>query len=222
MIELQNISKVYKSINGKTDALTNVCLTIREGEFVCIMGKSGSGKTTLLNIIGCMDKANSGEYRLDDIDVVGLNANKFDKLRREKISFIFQKYELMGKYTVYENIELPMNAKRISGKQKKQRITDIMKRLGIYELRNKFPKQLSGGEQQRVAIERAYVSDNKYILADEPTGALDNKNTQEIMNIFEELRQEGKTIVLVTHDEEIAARGNRIIQLLDGRIDEHP
>lgn len=220
MIKLQNISKVYKSINGKTDALTDVCLTIREGEFVCIMGKSGSGKTTLLNIIGCMDKANSGEYRLDDIDVVRLNANKFDKLRREKISFIFQKYELMGKYTVYENIELPMNAKRISGKQKKQQITDIMKRLGIYELRNKFPKQLSGGEQQRVAIARAYVSDNKYILADEPTGALDNKNTQEIMHIFEELRQEGKTIVLVTHDEEIAARGNRIIRLLDGRINE--
>lgn len=222
MIELQNINKIYKSINGKTDALTDVSLTINEGEFVCIMGKSGSGKTTLLNIIGCMDKASSGAYRLDDIDISELSADKFDRLRREKISFIFQKYELMSKYTVYENIELPMNAKRISGKQKKQRITDIMKRLGIHELRNKFPKQLSGGEQQRVAIARAYVSDNKYILADEPTGALDNKNTQEIMNIFEELRTEGKTIVLVTHDEDIAARGNRIIRLLDGRIDEHP
>ncbi len=220
MIELQNISKIYKSINGKTDALTDVSLTISEGEFVCIMGKSGSGKTTLLNIIGCMDKASSGEYHLDDVDIAGLSADKFDRLRREKISFIFQKYELMSKYTVYENIELPMNAKRISGKQKKQKITDIMKRLGIYELRNKFPKQLSGGEQQRVAIARAYVSDNKYILADEPTGALDNKNTQEIMNIFEELRTEGKTIVLVTHDEDIAAKGNRIIRLLDGKIDD--
>lgn len=220
MIELQNISKIYKSINGKTDALIEVSLTIREGEFVCIMGKSGSGKTTLLNIIGCMDKASSGEYRLDDVDVAKLGAYKFDRLRREKISFIFQKYELMSKYTVYENIELPMNAKKILRKNKKQKITDIMKRLGIYELRNKFPKQLSGGEQQRVAIARAYVSDNKYILADEPTGALDNKNTQEIMNIFEELRSEGKTIVLVTHDEEIAARGNRIIHLLDGKITE--
>lgn len=220
MIELQNINKIYKSLNGKTDALTDVSLTISEGEFVCIMGKSGSGKTTLLNIIGCMDKASSGEYCLDDIDVTKLGSYKFDRLRREKISFIFQKYELMSKYTVYENIELPMNAKKISRKAKKQKITAIMKRLGIYELRDKFPKQLSGGEQQRVSIARAYVSDNKYILADEPTGALDNKNTQEIMNIFEELRNEGKTIVLVTHDEEIAARGNRIIQLLDGKITE--
>lgn len=218
MIELQNISKIYKSINGKTDALTDISLTISEGEFVCIMGKSGSGKTTLLNIIGCMDKASSGEYCLDAVNVSKLSANKFDRLRREKISFIFQKYELMSKYTVYENIELPMNVKKISRRNKKQKITDIMKRLGIYELRDKFPKQLSGGEQQRVAIARAYVSDNKYILADEPTGALDNKNTQEIMNIFEELRNEGKTIVLVTHDEEIAMRGNRIIRLLDGKI----
>ncbi|MCM1272960.1 MAG: ABC transporter ATP-binding protein [Clostridium sp.] len=218
MIELQNISKTYKSINGKTDALSDVSLTINEREFVCIMGKSGSGKTTLLNIIGCMDQADSGEYCLDTVSVGKLSANKFDRLRREKISFIFPKYELMSRYTVYENIELPMNAKKISRKEKKQKIADIMKRLGIYELRDKFPKQLSGGEQQRVAIARAYVSDNKYILADEPTGALDNKNTQEIMNIFGELRDEGKTIVLVTHDEEIAMRGDRIVYLLDGKI----
>lgn len=218
MIRLENISKIYRSLNSETKALKNISLDINEGDFVCIMGKSGSGKSTLLNIIGCMDKPNDGEYYLDDVQVNRLGADKFDKLRRQKTGFIFQRYELMSKYTLYENIELPLNVKRISRKAKRERINAIMNRLGIYDLRDKFPRQLSGGEQQRAAIARAYVSDNKYLLADEPTGALDNKNTQEIMNIFKELKSEGKTIILVTHDEEVASYGDYIIRLSDGEI----
>lgn len=218
MIELRNIKKIYKSITSETCALKDVSLEIKEGEFVCIMGKSGSGKSTLLNIIGCMDRPDEGEYYLDDVLVNRLSANKFDLLRREKIGFVFQKYELMSKYNVYENIELPLNVKRMSRKSRREKINSIMKRLGIYELRDKFPRQLSGGEQQRVAIARAYVSDSKYILADEPTGALDNRNTDEIMKIFKELKQEGKTIVLVTHDKEIADYADYTIMLSDGEI----
>lgn len=218
MIELRNVNKVYRNLTGQTNALKNISLTIHEGDFVCVMGKSGSGKSTLLNIIGCMDKPSTGEYYLDDVTVNKLSSARFDKLRSQKISFIFQRYELMSKYTVYENIELPMHAKKISGKRKKEQIISIMKRLGIYDLRDKFPRQLSGGEQQRTAIARAYVSGNQYLLADEPTGALDNRNTKEIMNIFKELKAEGKTIVLVTHDEEIANYGDYTILLSDGEI----
>lgn len=218
MIRLENVSKIYRSFSSETRALKNISLSINEGAFVCVMGKSGSGKSTLLNIIGCMDKPNGGEYYLDDVLVNKLSADSFDKLRRQKISFIFQKYELMSKYTVYENIELPMNVKRISRKRKREQISSIMQRLGIYDLRDKFPRQLSGGEQQRVAIARAYVSDNKYLLADEPTGALDNKNTWEIMDIFRELKDEGKTIILVTHDEDIASCGDYILSLSDGEL----
>ncbi len=218
MIELRNVNKVYRNLTGETNALKNISLTIHEGDFVCVMGKSGSGKSTLLNIIGCMDRPSTGEYYLDDVTVNKLGSDRFDKLRRQKISFIFQRYELMSKYTVYENIELPMHVKKISGKRKKEQIISIMKRLGIYDLRDKFPRQLSGGEQQRTAIARAYVSGNQYLLADEPTGALDNRNTKEIMNIFKELKDEGKTIVLVTHDEQIANYGDYTILLSDGEI----
>lgn len=218
MIILENAIKKYIGASYEVSALNGVSLTINEGEFIAVMGKSGSGKSTLLNVLGCMDTLDSGKYLLDDVSVNKLRPHAFDKLRREKVSFVFQRYELMDMYTVYENIELPLNAVNIKRAEKKKRITDIMKRLGIHELRNKFPRQISGGEQQRVAIARAYMSDNKYILADEPTGALDEKNTRDIMQILCSLHDEGKTIIIVTHDDEIAGYADRIIKLSDGRI----
>ena len=218
MIQLKNITKEYKGASYKTTALDQVTLDIKEGDFACVMGKSGSGKSTLLHIIGCMDMPSEGEYYLDDICVKDLSPYKLDRLRREKISFIFQGYELMNRYTVWENIELPLNAKRISGKKKRTIINDIMERLEIIELKDKYPGQISGGEQQRAAIARAYVMDTPYIVADEPTGALDEANSDRILDLFESLHNEGKTIVLVSHDMDVAQRGDYIINLQDGHI----
>ncbi len=218
MIQLKNITKEYKGASYKTTALNHVTLDIQEGDFACVMGKSGSGKSTLLHIIGCMDMQDEGEYYLDDICVKDLSPYKLDRLRREKISFIFQGYELMNRYTVWENIELPLNAKGIRGKKKRTIINDIMERLEITELKDKYPGQISGGEQQRTAIARAYVMDTPYIVADEPTGALDEANSDRILDLFESLHHEGKTIILVSHDMDVAQRGDYIINLQDGHI----
>ena len=218
MIQLKNITKEYKGASYKTTALDQVTLDIKEGDFACVMGKSGSGKSTLLHIIGCMDMPSEGEYYLDDICVKDLSPYKLDRLRREKISFIFQGYDRMNRYTVWENIELPLNAKRIRGKKKRTIINDIMERLEIIELKDKYPGQISGGEQQRAAIARAYVMDTPYIVADEPTGALDEANSDRILDLFESLHNEGKTIVLVSHDMDVAQRGDYIINLQDGHI----
>lgn len=218
MIKLKNITKEYKGTSYKTTALNKVNLDIKEGDFACVMGKSGSGKSTLLHIIGCLDMPSEGEYYLDNICVTELSPYKLDRLRREKISFIFQGYELMSRYTVWENIELPLNAKRIRGKKKRTIIQDIMERLEITELKDKYPGQISGGEQQRTAIARAYVMDTPYIVADEPTGALDEANSDIIMGLFENLHNEGKTIILVSHDLDVAQRGDYIINLQDGHI----
>lgn len=218
MIELKNVSKIYKSINNEMYALKDICLSISEGEFVAVMGKSGSGKSTMLNILGCMDFPNTGDYIYNDVIVNKLSPNKADKFRKENIAFIFQQYELMSRFNVYENIEMPLRARRIRGKVKKDKILNIMDRLGIAELRDKFPNQLSGGEQQRVAIARAYVSDCHLLLADEPTGALDSVNTIEIMNIFKELNKEGNTIIMATHDREVASYADRIVTISNGEI----
>lgn len=219
MITLENATKIYKGDTFEIAALNNISLSIDDGEFVAVIGRSGSGKSTLLNIIGCMDKLTSGKYILDGKTITGFNPFQFDKIRKNNIGFIFQKYELMSQYTVYENIELPLNVQKCSDKQKKKKIYDIMERLQITDLKGKYPRQISGGEQQRVAIARAYVSDKKYLLADEPTGALDEKNTTEIMDIFKELSNEGKTIILVTHDSEVASCAKRIIHIKNGQLE---
>ena len=213
MIELKDVTKVYKGDTYETYALKNLSLNIEDGEFVAIMGRSGSGKTTLLNIIGCMDSASQGTVIIDDIDISNASAHKLDVVRRNKISFIFQNYALMQQYSVYENIEVPLNARNIKGQKKRTAIKDIMNKLGISELAKKYPNQISGGEQQRTAIARAFVSDTKYILADEPTGALDYENAIELMKLIKELHKAGKTIIMVTHDSQIASYDDRIVEL---------
>ncbi|MCM1288729.1 MAG: ABC transporter ATP-binding protein [Clostridium sp.] len=218
MIVLKNAMKSYKGDGCETTALNDVNLEINKGEFVAVMGKSGSGKSTLLNIIGCMDKLTEGSYHLDDVDVTGLGTLGLDKIRKEKVSFIFQNYELMEHYTVYENIEIPLLAAKLSKKQRKIKIKEIMDRLSISQLSKKFPKQISGGEQQRTAIARALVAGNDYMLADEPTGALDQENSTALMNIFKDIHKNGKTIIMVTHDKDIASYADRIIEICDGKI----
>ncbi|WP_058484951.1 ABC transporter ATP-binding protein [Defluviitalea phaphyphila] len=218
MIQLKNIYKEYRTGDIITKVLNDICLEIRKGEFVAIMGASGSGKTTLLNIIGCMDRPSKGEYILDGICVNKLKDKKLSEIRNKKVTFVFQNFALMEKYTAFENIELPLLRRHLSLHERKKIVTDVAKQLGIEEQLYKRPKQMSGGQQQRVAIARALASGADIILADEPTGALDHKNGLEFMNLLQQLNKQGKTIILVTHDKEVASYASRTIHILDGRI----
>ena len=220
LIELKNVSKEYKMDSGETGtkALNDVSLEIYKGEFIAIMGTSGSGKSTLLNMIGAMDDMTSGEYYFNGERIHNKSNKEIHLFRKEHISFIFQNFALMDHYTVFENAELPLRAKNISKKQRKKIVMEQLKRLSIEKLAEKMPRQLSGGQQQRCAIARALASGNDVILADEPTGALDSQNSREIMEIFKELNKEGKTIIVVTHDENIAKETQRIIKIEDGKI----
>ena len=218
MIKLNGITKEYNSDGISFKALSDIDITINRGDMVAIMGRSGSGKSTLLNIIGGLDSPTSGSYTFDDT-VLDVNDVKFmDKFRKNKVAFVFQQFALLGDYTVYDNIELPLRARNIPAAERKKRINEVMERLEISKLKKKLPSKISGGEQQRCAIARALVTGNELILADEPTGALDRTTGQEIMNLIKELNREGKTVLIVTHDEKIAAQANRIIYLEDGKI----
>jgi len=217
LIELKNISKVYGKGDSATVALSNVDLKIEQGEFWSIMGPSGSGKSTLLNILGCMDTATEGEYLLKGKNVGNLTRNQLSRIRNEVISFVFQHFALLNDYTVYENIEIPLQCRKISNKEKKDRIEYYMSRLGIENLYKKKPTQISGGQQQRVAIARAMVTKADIILADEPTGALDQKTGKELLTLLQEINREGKTILLVTHDVTVANAARRQLLIQDGK-----
>lgn len=218
MIQLKNVTKVYEGSDYKTTALDAINLTVQEGDFLAIMGPSGSGKTTLLNIIGCMDSPTEGEYLLQEQDVSGYSSKELTEMRKNHISFVFQNFALMPDYTIYENIEVPLLAKNVKRKNRKAIIEEHMELLGINGLGSKMPSQVSGGQQQRAAIARALVAGNPVILADEPTGALDQKNSSELMEIFSKLNADGKTIILITHDSKVAEYANRVIYIEDGRI----
>lgn len=220
MIEIKHLKKEYVAKGGGATnlAIKDISLNINKGEFVAIMGASGSGKSTLLNIIGCMDVLTGGEYVFEEIPIHNIAKSKIHKFRKEHISFVFQNFALMQHYTVYENVELPLLAKNMARKKRKQIVTEQLERMGITELAKKLPSQISGGQQQRCAIARALASGNDLILADEPTGALDSQNSKEIMDIFDEMNRSGKTIVLVTHDINVANRTKRIIEIQDGMV----
>ncbi len=218
MIRGQGIFKTYKGELYETHALQDVSFHVAEGEFVAIMGESGSGKSTLLHIIGCMDRATEGSLYIDGVDTQKLKAKALDKLRKEKINFVFQHFALMEEYSIYENLESPLIARNIRKGKRKEIILAIVEKLGIQELVDKYPTQISGGQRQRVAIARAMITDTPLILADEPTGALDEENTRNVMALFEEMHKAGKTIVLITHDKKVAQYADRILVLRDGRL----
>lgn len=218
MIRLKNIFKSYGSENVKCNALKGITLTIDTGEYLAIMGPSGSGKTTLLNILGGIDRADSGEYLYDNLKVNEMTNAMLHKFRRDYVSFVFQNFELINYYTVFENVEMPLFARRMSASQRKKKVCEALELAGIESLRKKLPIHISGGERQRCAIARALVSDNNLLLADEPTGALDIKTGEGIMRVFDNLKKTGRTIVLITHNPDVAGRADRIVNISDGNI----
>ncbi|MCQ2220844.1 MAG: ABC transporter ATP-binding protein [Prevotella sp.] len=218
MIKVTNLSKIFRTEEIETTALNGVSFEIKDGEFVAIMGPSGCGKSTLLNILGLLDNPTEGSYQFGDTEVANLKEKDRTKFRKGNIGFIFQSFNLIDELSVYENIELPLRYLDIPSSERKARVTEMMKRMNISHRANHFPQQLSGGQQQRVAIARACVANPKLILADEPTGNLDSKNGKEVMELLQELNNEGATIVMVTHSQKDAAMAQRTIDLFDGKI----
>ena len=220
MIKLENVTKIYGKDGSKTVALDGVNLDIKDGEMVAIMGPSGSGKSTMLNIIGAMDDLTDGKYFFGDQEVSSLRGNKLHEFRKNNISFVFQNFALMNNYTVFENVELPLLSKRLSSRKRKEIVNEKLKIMGIADLAKKYPTKISGGQQQRCAIARALASGNELILADEPTGALDRKTGEDIMEAFTKLNEMGKTVIIITHDEHVANKCQRIIHINDGKVTE--
>ena len=217
MIKTVALEKIFRTEEVETLALNKVSIEVKEGEFVAIMGPSGCGKSTLLNILGLLDNPTSGEYYLNGIEVSRYTEAQRTKLRKGIIGFVFQSFNLIDELNVYENIELPLLYMGVSAERKKK-VQEAMERMAIVHREKHFPQQLSGGQQQRVAIARAVVANPKLILADEPTGNLDSKNGQEVMNLLSELNKEGTTIVMVTHSQHDAGFASRTINLFDGQV----
>jgi putative ABC transport system ATP-binding protein len=221
IIEFKNIVKTYGVGDAKTNALNGVNLSIKEGEFVAIMGASGSGKSTAMNMIGCLDKPSSGEYLFNGINVENLNRNQMALLRRNFLGFVFQSFNLLGRTSALENVELPLVYRKIPIKQRKEMALEALTKVGLQSVVKNTPAQLSGGQQQRVAIARAIVSHPLVLLADEPTGNLDSIKSMEIMNLLKQLNEdENITIIMVTHEEEMAAFASRVIYFRDGNIED--
>ena len=218
MIQLQNIKKVFRTEEIDTWALREVSLEVKDGEFVAIMGPSGCGKTTLLNIMGLLDKPTEGTYMLNGKEVSQLSERERTNIRKGTLGFVFQSFNLIDDLNVYENIELPLLYMGVPAKERRKRVTDILDRMAMSHRRGHYPCQLSGGQQQRVAVARAVVTNPKIILADEPTGNLDSKNSREVMDLLCQLHEQGTTIVMVTHSQHNASYADRIINLYDGRI----
>ena len=221
IIEFKNIVKTYGLGDAKTYALNEVNFSIKEGEFVAIMGSSGSGKSTAMNMIGCLDKPTSGEYLFNGINVEKLNRNQMALLRRNYLGFIFQGFNLLGRTSALENVELPLVYRKVPAKKRKELALDALQTVGLQSVSHHTPSELSGGQQQRVAIARAIVTKPLVLLADEPTGNLDSIKSLEIMNLLKSFNEElNITIIMVTHEDEMAAFANRIIYFRDGHIDD--
>jgi putative ABC transport system ATP-binding protein len=218
MIKITDLVKVYRTEEVETTALNKLSLEVKEGEFVSIMGASGCGKSTLLNIIGLLDAPNDGSYLFDGTEVAKFNEKQRAGLRKANIGFVFQNFNLIDELSVYENVELPLIYNGVKSSERKQRVTEILERIGIAHRAKHFPLQLSGGQQQRVAVARALVTNPKLILADEPTGNLDSKSGNDVMELLTELHATGATIIMVTHSSYDAKFSSRIITLKDGEI----
>ena len=220
ILNLQNIYKDYQQEKLVVPVLKDVSLTVEEGEYVAIMGPSGSGKTTLMNIIGCLDRPTSGTYELAGENVLKLKDRELSDLRLKSIGFVFQSFQLMPRESAVENVALPLSYAGVRKKERRDRATKALERVGLGDRVNFRPTQLSGGQKQRVAIARAMVNHPKILLADEPTGALDSKSGEQIMELFDRLNEEGVTIVMITHDAKIASYAKRVIHIIDGEIEE--
>ena len=218
IIQLENIAKTYGSGETEVRALADVNLIIEPGEYCSIMGASGSGKSTVMNVIGCLDRPTSGRYYLDGLDVAQLSDTELAHIRNRKIGFVFQQFHLLPQISALENVMLPMVYAGVSTRERKERSVEALTRVGLANRLNNKPNQLSGGQQQRVAIARAIVNRPVLILADEPTGALDSQTTQEVLNIFTELNASGITVVMVTHEADVARQTKRIVWFRDGKV----
>ena len=218
IIQLENIAKTYGSGETEVRALADVNLIIEPGEYCSIMGASGSGKSTVMNVIGCLDRPTSGSYYLDGLDVAQLSDTELAHIRNRKIGFVFQQFHLLPQISALENVMLPMVYAGVSTRERKERSVEALTRVGLANRLNNRPNQLSGGQQQRVAIARAIVNRPVLILADEPTGALDSQTTQEVLNIFTELNASGITVVMVTHEADVARQTKRIVWFRDGQV----
>ncbi|MBF2455396.1 ABC transporter ATP-binding protein [Listeria welshimeri] len=220
MIQLFNISKTYQMGEDTVKALDNLSLQVTKGEFIAIIGPSGSGKSTLMNIIGILDRASSGEYYLNKMNLMRISDKKISKIRNKKIGFIFQQFNLMPRLTAFENVELPLIYRGTSKPTRKKIVLKSLERVGLLEKQKHLPAQLSGGQQQRVAIARAIAGNPEIILADEPTGALDSKTGEEVMRLLKEIHREGNTLIMITHDKTIAEQAERTIEIKDGKLRE--
>ena len=221
LIKMKSIERKYGKKENTIQALSKIDLEVNKGDLIAIMGPSGSGKTTLLNILGCLDLPDSGDYILDNINISNLKPKELASIRNSKFGFVVQTFALLDDYTVYENIKIPLDYNKNHSKNKKQKIVSVLEKLSIEDKINKYPTELSGGQCQRVSIARALVNEPDIILADEPTGALDKDMGQQVMDIFKEINKEGKTIIIVTHDINIASHCNKIIKIEDGNLIEN-
>jgi putative ABC transport system ATP-binding protein len=218
VIRLQDVKRVYKVGVERIHALDGVNLELRENEYIAIMGPSGSGKSTLMNVLGCLDRASSGSYQLDGHETTRMSDRALASIRNERIGFVFQSFELMGRSNAMTNVEMPLIYSRDGWWSRRKRAKQMLERVGLADRMKHRPNQLSGGEKQRVAIARALICNPSILLADEPTGNLDSKTSEEILRLFDQLHAEGQTIVLVTHEESVAHHARRVIRMMDGRI----
>ena len=218
MLELKEITKTYNTGKIEVQAIKGMSLMVEDGEFIAVIGPSGSGKSTFMNIIGCLDVPTTGEYYIEDTEVSNFNENQLAEIRNKKIGFIFQKFNLLPKLNAYENVELPLIYRGLDSKERKEKALNALESVGLSDRLMHIPSELSGGQQQRVAIARALAGDPPIILADEPTGNLDSKSGIEVLKILKDLNSNGRTIILITHDMDVAKNANRIISIKDGLI----
>ena len=220
MLIMKNISKVFQTADIQTHALRDFNLTVNEGDFVSVTGPSGSGKTTFLNIAGLLETYTSGQFTLDGEDIGRLNDNGRSRMRNHKIGFIFQSFNLIPDLNLFDNVDVPLRYRGFDAKERKRRIEENLERVGLASRMKHLPSQLSGGQQQRVAIARALATDPRFLLADEPTGNLDSEMAQGVMTLLEDINKQGTTIIMVTHDAQLAQRSPRTIKVMDGRVSE--